>query len=327
MFSAIYVEEELQSHPRVADILARYSQVPVITCSHYGEVFNRKAQNFRVQKQSPALILARKNGEAVLPAPSGYGFETGSGYYFSHILNCLYDCRYCFLQGMYRSAHYVLFVNYEDFSAQLQDRFQAQSAPAVYYSGYDCDSLAFEPVSGFCDYFLPLFADHPQSTLEIRTKSTQVRKLLDYAPMDNCIIAMSFTSRASSERWEHKVPDLGKRLDALRRLQEAGWKIALRFEPVIAGPGVEKEYQALFTEVFAGLDIPALHSVSLGEFRMPAAFYKQVVNLYPDDSLYARPVTVQDGMTALEGGGQQLLSELEARLHEFIQPEQYYRCA
>jgi spore photoproduct lyase len=67
------------------------------------------------RKQAPALILAKKHGKKVLPAPEGYGFEQGSGFYFSHMLNCLYDCRYCFLQGMYRSAHYILFTNYEDF--------------------------------------------------------------------------------------------------------------------------------------------------------------------------------------------------------------------
>ena len=28
--------------------------------------------------------------------------------------NCIYDCRYCFLQGMYSSANFVLFVNFEE---------------------------------------------------------------------------------------------------------------------------------------------------------------------------------------------------------------------
>ena len=27
-------------------------------------------------------------------------------WYFSHMLNCLYDCRYCFLQGMSRNHCY-----------------------------------------------------------------------------------------------------------------------------------------------------------------------------------------------------------------------------
>ncbi|GIT63906.1 MAG: hypothetical protein Ct9H300mP22_3060 [Gammaproteobacteria bacterium] len=77
----------------------------------------------------------------VLASPEGYGFEEGASYYFSHMLNCVYDCRYCFLQGMYRSANYVLFINYEDFEAEIESSIKSASAPAVFFSGYDCDSL------------------------------------------------------------------------------------------------------------------------------------------------------------------------------------------
>ena len=327
MFSSIYVESELSDHPRVREVLARCPQVPVVYCEHYGEVFNRKGQNFRIQKQAPALILARKLGELVLPTPAGYGFESGEGYYFSHMLNCLYDCRYCFLQGMYRSAHYVLFINYEDFASALSESIAAQSGPAVYYSGYDCDSLAMEPVSGFCDYFLPLFRDNPSATLEIRTKSTQVRRLLDREPLANCVIAMSFSSEQAGIKWEHKVPALAKRLEALQRLQKAGWSVALRFEPVIAEADVLIHYRQLFERVFAALDRRKLHSVSLGEFRMPAGFHKTLVKLYPDEALLARETTVTDGLIALDGGGEQLMRQLEETLHDFIKPDQYYRCA
>lgn len=327
MFSTIYVEQEIQKHPRVAEILERCPQVPVVVCERYGEIFNRKGQNFRTQKKAPALILARKHGQCVLPTPAGYGFESDAGYYFSHMLNCLYDCRYCFLQGMYRSAHYVLFINYEDFAEQLRDNMKDQNTPAVYYSGYDCDSLAMEPVSRFCEYFLPVFRENPAASLEIRTKSTQVRRLLETEPLQNCIVAMSFSSEQAGVKWEHRVPALAKRLEALRRLQRAGWQVALRFEPVIAEDNVLAAYRQLFDSVFSVLDSKALHSVSLGEFRMPVGFHKTLVKLYPEEELFARQGVVQDGLISLEGGGRQLMLNLEQSLLRHIRPEQYYRCA
>ena len=97
-------------------MLARYADAEIILCDRYGEIFNPKSQNFRLQKQNPALILAQKHKGHVLPAPEGYGLGSEKNYYFSHMLNCVYDCRYCFLQGMYQSAHYVVFVNFEDFT-------------------------------------------------------------------------------------------------------------------------------------------------------------------------------------------------------------------
>ena len=113
---AIYIENAIREHPRTLEVLDRFPRAEIIECERYGEVFNRASQNFRLQKPRPGLILAKKHGNLILPAPEGYSIGAADNYYFSHMLNCLYDCRYCFLQGMYRSANYVYFVNFEDLS-------------------------------------------------------------------------------------------------------------------------------------------------------------------------------------------------------------------
>lgn len=332
MFSAIYIEKEIRKHPRVREILSRFRELPVIECERYGEVFNRNGQNFRIQKKLPALILAKKYGKFVLPTPEGYGFDGEESFYFSHMLNCIYDCRYCFLQGMYRSSNTVLFVNYEDFYEQIEEHISNANGSGNYYSGYDCDSLAMEPVSHFCQFFLPLFRDYPNAAMEIRTKSTQIRGLLEQKALPNVITAMSFSSEQASLRWEHKVPSTAKRLEALVKLQKKGWPIALRFEPIVFTEFVLDEYSALFEKVFSALDIPKIHSVSIGEFRMPVDFHKTITKLYPDEALYAQPVEVRDGLASLkdkrknegEGG---TVEALEAMLGHYISPNQYYRCA
>jgi spore photoproduct lyase len=192
MFSRIYIENNIRSHPRVTAILKRFPDSVHISCEKYGEVFNRKAQNFRLQKIQPALILAEKRTNHILPAPEEYGIGGLHNYYFSHMLNCLYDCRYCFLQGMYRSANYVLFVNYEDFARELKTVSKLHVEDGChFFSGYDCDSLALDPITGFLDFILPVFADLPETLLELRTKSTQLRKLLYTDPLDKCVVAFS----------------------------------------------------------------------------------------------------------------------------------------
>ena len=69
----IYVEEAVRSHPRVTEIIERVRPKHIVECEHYGEIFNRKRQDFREQKSAPALILAEKSGRRVLAAPEGYG--------------------------------------------------------------------------------------------------------------------------------------------------------------------------------------------------------------------------------------------------------------
>ena len=328
MFSSIYIEEEVLESERVKALLDKYPDVPQVVCERYGEVFNRKSQNFRLQKVAPALILSKKYGNKVLSTPSGYGYNDSNSYYFSHMLNCVYDCRYCFLQGMYSSANYVLFVNYEDFEKAIVEKIEDNQGGGVYYSGYDCDSLALEPVSNFCQYFLPVFRRYPDAELEIRTKSTQIRCLLDTELVPNCVIAMSFTTNEAAEKWEHKVPSIEKRLDALCKLQRAGWKVAIRFEPLILGVEGLAPYEALFAQVFSKLNIEMIHSVSTGLFRMPVDFHKRIVKLYPDEELYARTTESKDGMLALKNPQESSsLSAIEKLLLSYVSAEQYYRCA
>ncbi len=327
MFSAVYFESEVRDHPRAKAILARFADLPQIECERFGKIFNRKSQNFRLQKQYPALILARKHGRKVLPAPAGYGFDADRSHYFSHMLNCIYDCRYCFLQGMFRSAHCVLFVNYEDFAESILRQIAESGGRQVFYSGYDCDSLALDPVSKFAEFIVPFFAQLPEATLELRTKSTQISGLLRLPPTANCVTAMSFTTEDCAKRLEHGVPSIAKRVAALARLQQAGWPVAVRFEPLLpeADPNA---YAHLFELVFSRLDASRLHSTSTGLFRMPASYFRNTLKLYPDEPLFARETQTQNGVVSLKQPDQETwLAELEQTLFRHIDPASYYRCA
>jgi len=328
MIETIYIEEAILQHPRVLDIVARFPQARKITCGRYGEVFNPKAQNFRLQKQQPALILAEKYKNFALPAPLGYGIGAERNYYFSHMLNCLYDCRYCFLQGMYQSANYVLFVNYEDFQQDIRQLCaDSPDEPLHFFSGYDCDSLALEPVTGFAEQFLPFFATLPNAWLELRTKSTQVRSLLNREPLPRCIVAFSLSPDEIAAKVEDKAPSVERRLDALCKLQEQGWQIGLRFDPLIYQSGYREQYRQLFEQVFSRIDLNRLHSVSLGVFRLPENFFKKVHKLYPEEKLFAGPLVSQQGMVSYKQElEQEMMHYCTEQLLNYIPAAKFFPC-
>jgi len=328
MIDSIYIEEEIKDHPRVISICERFPNAERIICHRYGEVFNRKAQNFRLQKQQPALILAKKHKKFVLPAPDGYGIGGARNFYFSHMLNCLYDCRYCFLQGMYRSAHYVLFVNYEDYAEDIIAHCQqTPETDSYYFSGYDCDSLALEPVTQFLDFFMPLFRKYPQAWLELRTKSTQIRKLLEQPPIENCVVAYSLSPEPIAQALEHKAPSLQRRLESLAKLQAQGWNIGLRFDPLIYHENFSEMYRSFFAAVFQQIKPDSLHSVSLGAFRLPEGYFRNVVKLYPYEKLFAGPLQSKAGMVAYETDLEQtLLTFCQQQILNYIPQEKFFPC-
>jgi len=296
MINRIYIEKGIESHPRVLKILKRYPDATIVGCDNYSEIFNRKAQNFRLQKLNPGLILANKLNNLILPAPDEFGIGSNYNYYFSHMLNCLYDCRYCFLQGMYRSANYVLFINYENFRDEIVNLARNhQNREVHFFSGYDCDSLAMEPISGFVKYILSAFKSIPNALLELRTKSTQIRTLLTHEPIKNCVVAFSLTPERIANALEHKAPNIKSRLRAIYKLQKSGWPIGLRFDPLIYDSDFMPLYKQLFYDIFRDLNIDLLHSVSIGTFRLPKKFYKNMSDYYPEEKLFASPIVNTKG--------------------------------
>jgi len=328
MIETIYIEENIVQHPRVIEIMTRFPQARKIICGRYGEVFNPKAQNFRLQKQKPALILAEKYKNFTMPVPLGYGIGASRNFYFSHMLNCLYDCRYCFLQGMYQSANYVLFINYEDFQDEIKQRCaETPTEPVHFFSGYDCDSLALEPVTGFAEQFLPIFEAIPNAWLELRTKSTQVRSLLSREAFPRCIVAFSLNPDEIATKVEAKAPSLERRLDALLKLQAHGWQIGLRFDPMIYQLGYQQQYQHLFEQVFSVIKLESLHSVSLGAFRLPEKYFKKVHKLFPDEKLFVSPLENNQGMISYKETLEQEMTHFcTEQLLRYIPKELFFPC-
>ena len=324
----VYIEREVQSHPRTERICQRYPNARHILIERHTDVFNARSQDFRQQKSNPALILAHKAGKRIPATPPGYHVGGQHNYYFSHMLNCVYDCRYCFLQGMYQSANHVVYVNSEDFMQDITATAAQHDADSWFFSGYDCDSLALDPITRFVDDCLDHFEQLPHAWLELRTKSTQIRPLLARPALPNVVVAYSLSPQAIVAAEEHGTPSLAKRLDALQRLQAHGWKVGLRFDPLLYAENFEELYGELFDTVFATLDIAAVHSVSLGVFRLPKGFHKKLLRLYPKARLLAAPIEPREGMmTYPEETENRMRHFCQSRLDTAIRPDQFFPCS
>jgi spore photoproduct lyase len=328
MIDLIYIEEELIGSSESERVLAKFTKARVVTCDRYTEVFNPRSQNFRLQKKKPALILARKHDNHVLPTPAGYGIGGAHNYYFSHMLNCLYDCRYCFLQGMYRSANYLLFVNYGDFQSAIVDTLEKHAGEPVYFfSGYDCDSLAMEQVTQFGQNFIPFFEEHPQAILELRTKSVSLKAFSGLEPVPNVVVAFSMTPTEVAEQHEHKAPRVAARVKAIRELASRGWKIGLRFDPIIYDANYQEDYRRLFDDVFSSIKDDAIHSVSLGPMRFPRGMYDTITKLYPREKLFAHSVSTKGRMVSYpEELEKEMMRYCEKTLSHYIAPEKFFFC-
>ena len=328
MIDSIFVEREVLDHPVAQKIFKRLKHADIFEIERYQEMFNRRKQNFRIQKQNPALILAKKHDNFVLPAPSGFGIDAQKNYYFSHMYNCIYDCRYCFLQGMYSSANYVLFVNYEDFFEAISDTiYENTNKSMTFFSGYDCDSLAFEKITGFAEKALEFFTNFSSVELELRTKSIVSDTFLNRSPISNCVVAYSLSPSNVAAILDNKAPSIDRRINVLQKLAKNGWPVGLRFDPLIYCSGWEKLYSELINKIFKDINIDQVHSVSHGPLRYPKEMYKKITSLYPDDKLFSFPMEAKDGIISYgKEIEEEMSSFLQSELEKYTTRNKIFRC-
>ena len=117
----MYVEKEVRDHPRTKRILDRLAGAEVIEIAHYKDVFCRKGQDYILQHRAQNLILGAKHGKLLYKgARVCQSFGNENFYYTSCMMNCVFDCEYCYLKGMYPSGNLVVFVNLEDIFAEAE---------------------------------------------------------------------------------------------------------------------------------------------------------------------------------------------------------------
>ena len=316
MINQIYIENEIKDHPRVQSILKKFKRNTPVYIDKYASVFNKKNQNFRIQKKYPSLILSQKKAGYVLKTPADFGIGNSNNFYFSHMYNCLYDCDYCFLQGLYSSANYVLFVNYEDFFEHISHTIEKNKNDSqMFFSGYDCDSLAFDKISGFSDQLIQFFEKYQNVEVELRTKSVVTKSLIKRPAIKNCIIAFSLSPNKIAEKLDNKAPSIRRRIKAMKDLADCGWLIGLRFDPLIYTNDWKVQYSELICEIMGQIHVSSIHSVSYGLLRFPKKMYKKISNLHNTTGLFAFPLDINNNGVTSYG------KEIESEMYHFIQKE------
>jgi spore photoproduct lyase len=277
IFSNIYVEEAAFDYPITRMVLQEHAHSAIIPVRHYKDVFNRTNQHFGLQKQYPSLILAVKSDPLLYKAPDicqNFGYSIF--YYTSFLLNCIFDCEYCYLQGMYPSANLVAFVNTKDFKNAMSEIVFNEKEPIYLAVSYDTDLIAFHSIIPYLDYYYDFFSKQPDLFVEIRTKSASQTFYKEYTPLENIIIAFTLTPEDVIKKYEKYTPSLKARIKAVKTAIDNGFKVRLCFDPIFINPEMDELYEEFYEYIFSEIDANKILDVGYGFFRMSVDFFKRI---------------------------------------------------
>ena len=291
-FSHIYVEKEALELPDTQGILRKFNKANLIEIQDYKAVFNRPNQNFQSQKLSMKMILATKK-DHFLYEGSRYApnFNLQNFYYNTLILNCVYNCDYCYLQGLFLSGDIVFFVNSQPFF-KAADRIIQERGSIYLCISYDTDLLAFENVIPNCRRWINWAENQPDAIIEIRTKSSNFSAIKDLPPPKNTILAWTLSPSIVVGQYEKKTPALKSRLHSVREALDAGWKVRICIDPILRIQGWKKIYAEMVEEIFDSIPFQNVYDFSIGTFRMNHDYLEKIRKNRFDSSILFYPFEI-----------------------------------
>ena len=277
----IFLERRARDYPMAQEMLARLRDIPVQEIDSYQ---NMAAQAFglnrRIATEKRSLILAVKEGELVKQVERDLFRPTPNEYYIIHSHGCPFDCEYCFLYDYLEHQRPTIFVNLPELLQRIQELIAAPlddntppmssshpQARLFFHAGEFSDALAYDHLTNLSQPLVELFAQQQHARLEMRTKSDYVENLLALQHRGQTVISWTFNPQAIVQRIEHQTASLDERIRAARRVQEAGYWVGLRFDPIVWYPGWQTGYREMIDKIFSALDAKKVSDISLGMFR------------------------------------------------------------
>jgi spore photoproduct lyase len=186
---------------------------------------------------------------------------------------CFYQCDWCYLKLTYRAAFPFITIRaqYDHIKEQIQKNLIRTNAPVMFNSGELADSLSMEHLTRAGREFIPWFGNSDNGYLFMLTKSDNVDHILDLQHNEHTVIAWSMNNEIVSKKFEIGAPSFRRRLEAARKVQNSGYPIRVRLDPIVPFEGWQMAYKETIEKIFSMI---SPERITLGTLRFEEGFYR-----------------------------------------------------
>lgn len=285
----IYIEKDLLDNENAKRILSNYKNYDLIKVDNYKNIFDKNV-SWDTQKN---IIIAKINNP-ISSSPDWYG-HPWNWYFFKNSLNCVYDCKYCYLKWAFKNDFIVYFVNFDEIKQKIKDIDENSNWINWFYSSDYSDNLAVDNITWFSSEFIPFFWDLKNSKMEVRTKSINIKPLLDLKPTKNVEIAFSLNPNEVISKYELKTPSLDLRINAINKLIENWWQVWIRFLPLLEIENYKEIYKEFLEYVVKKIDFDKIYSIFIWGLLYTSQDYNKILKKEPYLELLYNLENTNDG--------------------------------
>ena len=291
----LYLDRLVQDEPEAVRIVS-HIDLPVRIADNAAEVYAEiQDAPDPIEYGKQVLFLTRNQGAFVKDCP-GTSDYLCCGYQILNIGTfCHMDCSYCILQAYFHPAVMQYFVNHEDLFSELSTLFRSGRIARI-GTGEFTDSLIWERWARLSEKLVPVFAEQDTAVLELKTKTTAIKRLKGIPHQRKTIVAWSLNTPRVIASEERRTAGLEARLKAAKACESWGYPVAFHFDPIVIYEGCEAEYQYVIQQMFNAVTAENIVWISLGSFRFMPSLKPIVTRRFEKSKLvYGEFVTGLDG--------------------------------
>jgi spore photoproduct lyase len=272
-FARIYAEQTLRGSPWLEELCGRLP--------HLEPRFIAGRWEIPPEHLEPAtLYLCPPRGRQLAPCPGSPGHLCCGYWTLDLYVGCRLGCSYCILRSYLNFAPVTVHPDPGPAAKSLARLAAANPGRQVRVgTGELGDSLELDPLFRLSEHLIRAAAQHPNLQLELKTKTERVDHLAAVRPKGNAVIGFSLNPQAVARELEPGAASPRRRLEAARRAQEAGYRVAFHFDPIVLQRGSVARTLELYLPLAASLaqfGPGRIAWVSLGTLRFPADLWQRL---------------------------------------------------
>ena len=219
---------------------------------------------------------------------------------------CPFNCAYCYLQGTLRGKkqpwHKKVSHVFKALDKAFHDSEIGLLEPAIFNSGELTDSLAFPKIM---EKIVDKFEEQQLHKILLLTKGDNVDFLAN-TPRKQTIYSFSLNADIVAKKWEFGTASPEKRIDAARRLSDAGYEVRVRIDPIFPVDNWKQHYEDIIYQLLSELDGNP-DRVTLGT---PRGLQKTI--------MFSKDTSWTEYFSEKSGWGKKIAFELRKEIYEFI---------
>lgn len=290
--SKIYITEDIKNHTKGLEILDKIKNYNIIKNE---KTFIKMIQDMKLtnEEEKQYMLFTTKKGNFL----KNYYLDENLSkikeeFYLSYENNCPFNCLYCYLRDYFNHSAFIFYVNLEDMFTEL-DNFKQSNI--MISAGIVNDTLVHDNMTNVTYDLINYFKNRPDLTLELRTKSHNIKNLLSIKAHKNILISFTFSPKEIIDQYELKASPLKERIEAAKKLQDHGYSIGLRFDPMINTIDSDLIYQNMVKSIFSTLDLTKIRDIGIGTIRYKKGLRQKVLAERNTDLFYNEFIIGIDG--------------------------------